>query len=59
LHTLSNVSYLAKIRNKTEGSAIVGLEKEEHIAAHGTEHKAEGGETHKKETTTEAHGAAH
>jgi MoCo/4Fe-4S cofactor protein with predicted Tat translocation signal len=66
LHTLSNVSYLAKIRNKTEGSSIVGLEKEVHaVAAHGKagagEHGAShgGADTHKTEGKTETHGAAH
>jgi molybdopterin-containing oxidoreductase family iron-sulfur binding subunit len=63
LHTLSNVSYLAKIRNKGEGASIAGLEKEKHkvhTAAHGAEHKAEGnGAEHKEGATTEKHEAAH
>jgi molybdopterin-containing oxidoreductase family iron-sulfur binding subunit len=49
LHTLSNVNYLAKIRNKGDGGVIAGLEKEEHSEAHeaaapetkGTEKKTE------------------
>ncbi len=57
LHTLSNVSYLAKIRNKTEGGTIAGLEKEEHLAAHGTEHKTTGGDAHKPSAGAPAHGA--
>lgn len=50
LHTMSNVNYLAKIRNKTSGT-IAGLEKEEHRAAH---HEAGAGEH--KEATKEAAG---
>jgi molybdopterin-containing oxidoreductase family iron-sulfur binding subunit len=49
LHTLSNVSYLAKIRNKEE---IYGLEKEHHVAAaaaHGAAHAS----------SNASHGAAH
>jgi MoCo/4Fe-4S cofactor protein with predicted Tat translocation signal len=58
LHTLSNVNYLAKVRNKGAGGTIAGLEKEEHIAhtehsEHGAEHKEGGehkaGEEHKTE----------
>jgi MoCo/4Fe-4S cofactor protein with predicted Tat translocation signal len=63
LHTLSNVSYLAKIRNKTEGAAIVGLEKEHHKAAHSevagaAGHGAEGA-THKEGAAIEKHEAGH
>jgi MoCo/4Fe-4S cofactor protein with predicted Tat translocation signal len=56
LHTLSNVSYLAKIRNKTAGAAIAGLEQEthkEHGHAKAGEHgakqeKGHGAEGHKE-----------
>ena len=41
LHTLSNVNYLVKVRNKGADGIIAGLEKEEHIAhANTSEHKA-------------------
>ncbi len=57
LHTLSNVSYLAKIRNKNEGNGIAGLEKEEHNEEHNTEHKEAGANELQK--TEEKHEVTH
>jgi MoCo/4Fe-4S cofactor protein with predicted Tat translocation signal len=50
LHTLSNISYLAKIRNKAEGEKISGLAVEAH-GAHGAAHNSG---THESTTSTHA-----
>ncbi len=50
IHTLSNISYLAKIRNKSEGSAIAGFGGE-HAATHDASHSAAStGAAHTSET---------
>jgi MoCo/4Fe-4S cofactor protein with predicted Tat translocation signal len=67
LHTLSNVSYLAKIRNKGAGVAIAGLKPEEHSAIthgaaadHGAEkHGGTTGEGKAEAAKPAEHGAAH
>lgn len=62
LHTLSNVNYLAKIRNKSAGAGIVGLSKEVHEEHEGGAHQEPHGTQatpHTNATEGATHGAAH